>query len=406
MTGFESASKEREAHYPERGYNLVEIDMLKPPGEALTRIGHSLRLSDISIPQTTELTDYVVYDKHGDGYAREDVSEFPTSNDGGEIAELIEMIQSSGGREQRIALAQLAKTVENEPERGVDAIPVLTAELQTVDVELQAESLYILSRVAEEYPEQIRPVAGEVIPLLDQESNSGLLAETIEIIAAIAEYDPDAVVDAVPKLAVALQDGSAADPMVLTTLKRIADVYPDTVVPVTPELISYVEQGNDAHRTGAIAVLGMLSKEYPHIAEEMIPTATELLDAENYMLRANAAGLLADLSDEYPADVRASIPRAVELLDDDDEKVRYNATSILARVAKQYPEDVASAVPSLIDALDDEFEYSRANACWALGYLKAESALKAVEEREQSDSSEEVRHAADQAIQMIESGSE
>ena len=218
MTGFESASKEREAHYPERGYNLVEIDMLKPPGEALTRIGHSLRLSDISIPQTTELTDYVVYDKHGDGYAREDVSEFPTSNGGGEIAELIETIQyryftndvigQSGGREQRIALAQLAKTVENEPERGVDAIPVLTAELQTVDVELQAESLYILSRVAEEYPEQIRPVAGEVIPLLDQESNSGLLAETIEIIAAIAEYDPDAVVDAVPKLAIVLQDGS------------------------------------------------------------------------------------------------------------------------------------------------------------------------------------------------------
>ncbi len=405
MTGFDSAAEEREAHYPERGYSLVEIDMLKPPGEALTRIGHSLRLSGISIPQTTELTDYVVYNKHGDGYAREDVSDPPCGDSDGGIGELIESIQSGGGREQRIALARLAKTVEKEPERGLDAFPVLTAELQRVDVELQAESLHILSTVAEEYPEQIRPAAGEVIHLLDQESNSELIADTIEIIGAIAEYEPDAVVDAVPKLAIVLQDGSSADPMVLTTLKRIADAYPDAVVPVTPELISYVEQGNDAHRTGAIAVLGMLSKEYPHIAEETIPTATELLDAENYMLRANAAGLLADLSDEYPADLRSSIPRAVELLDDDDKKVRYNATSILARVAKQYPEDVESAVPSLIDAFDEEFEYSRANACWALGYLEADSALEAIEKREQNDSSEEVRHAADQAIQMIEQGS-
>jgi HEAT repeat protein len=122
------------------------------------------------------------------------------------------------------------------------------------------------------------------------------------------------------------------------------------------------------------------------------------------MLRANAAGLLADLSDEYPEKVRSSVPRAIELLDDDDEKVRYNATSILARVAKQYPEDVEPAIPSLIDTLDDDFEYSRGNACWALGYLEADVALDALKER-QTDSSEEVRSAANQAIQLIEKGS-
>lgn len=84
--------------------------------------------------------------------------------------------------------------------------------------------------------------------------------------------------------------------------------------------------------------------------------------------------------------------------------MRYNATSIFARVANQYPEDVEPAIPSLIDALDEDFEYARGNACWALGYLEAESALAALEELRESDSSEEVRYAAEQAVQMIEGG--
>jgi hypothetical protein len=403
--GFDSAEEERQAHYPDQGYNLVEMDLLKPPGEVLTRIGHSLRLSDITIPPTTDLTDYVVYDKDGNDYGRESVAEFPDSDDSEKVAELIESIQANEGRERRIALARLAKMVERDPECGVDAIPILTSELRAFEIELQAESLHILSTVAEEYPEQVTPAASEVIPLLDVGTDSGLITDAIQIVSAIAEHEPDAVVDAVPKLATILQEGSSAEPTVLTALKRIADVYPDAVVPVTPDLITYIEQGSDSNRIGAIAVLGTLSKEYPHIAEETIPTATELLDAENYMLRANAAGLLADLSDEYPAEVRASVPRVIDLLDDDDEKVRYNVTSILARVAKQYPEDVESGIPSLIDVLNEDFEYSRANACWALGYLQADEAIDALVERIESDSSEEVRHAANQAIQMIESDS-
>jgi HEAT repeat protein len=400
--GFDSAEEGREAHYPEQGYNLVEMDMMKPPGEVLTKIGHSLRLSELTIPPTTDLTDYVVYDTDGNDYGRESLSELPDSDDSEKVAELIETVQDGEDRERRVALARLAKTIEGDPECGLDTIPVLTSELGAFEIELQAESLHILSTVAEEYPEQVTPAASEVIPLLDVGIDSGILTDAVQIVSAIAEYEPDAVVDAVPKLATILQEDSPAEATVLTALKRIADVYPDAVVPVTPDLITYIEQGSDSNRIGAMAVLGTLSKEYPHVAEETIPTATELLDAANYMIRANAAGLLADLSDEYPAEIRASVPRVIELLDDDDEKVRYNATSILARVANQYPEDVEPAIPSLIDALDEDFEYARGNACWALGYLEAESALAALEELREIDSSEEVRYAAEQAVHMIE----
>jgi hypothetical protein len=403
--GFDSAAEEREAHYPERGYNLIEIDMMKPPGEALTKIGHSLRLSDITIPPTTDLTDYVVYDSNGDGYGREDVSKFPDGDDSETVAELIETVQATEGRDQRIATARLAKTVENDSESGIDAVPVLTSELSTFEVELQAESLYILSLVVEDHPEQVTPAADEVIAILDQDPDSELTTDAIDIMAAIAEHQPEAVVDAVPKLGTILQEGSSAKPTVLTALKRIANAYPDSVVPVTPQLITYIEQGSESHQMGALAVLGTLSKEYPHVAEDTISTVSELLDAEQYKLRANAAGLLADLSNEYPAKVRPSVSRVIELLDDDDEKVRYNATSILARVAKEYPENVEPAVPSLIEALAEDFAYSRANACWALGYLEVDTAVDALKERRETDPDEEVRKVAEQAIQMIKNGS-
>jgi hypothetical protein len=403
--GFDSAEEERRAQYPEQGYNLVELDLMKPAGEVLTKIGHSLRLSELTIPPTTEFTDYVVYDKNGNDYRRGSVSELLDGDNSEEVEESIESVQSEERRERRITLTRLTKTVERDPARGLDVIPILTSKLRAFEIELQAESLHILSMVAEEYPEQVTPTASEVIPLLDVGPDSDLITDTVQVVSAIAEHDPDAVVDAVPKLATLLRADSPAEPTVLTALKWIADVYPDAVVPVTPDLITYIQQVDDSNRIGAIAVLMTLLKEYPHLAEETIPTATELLNAENYMLRANAAGLLADLSDEYPSKVRTSVPRVIDLLSDDDEKARYNATSILARVAKQYPEVVEPAIPLLIDALDEDFEYSRGNACWALGYVEASQALGALEERRQTDSSEEVRKAAEQAIQLIEAES-
>ena len=141
--GFDSADEERRAHYPEQGYNLVEIDMMKPPGEALTKIGHSLRLSEITIPPTTNLTDYVVYDSNGDSYSRDEVSEFPDSDDSEGVTELIDSLQTEDGRTQRIALARLAKAVESVPEQGPGAVPILMSELQGFEIELQAESLSV-----------------------------------------------------------------------------------------------------------------------------------------------------------------------------------------------------------------------------------------------------------------------
>jgi HEAT repeat protein len=240
------------------------------------------------------------------------------------------------------------------------------------------------------------------VNFLDPNTDDRLHSSAVQFVANIAAHDPDAVVDAPPKLTALLQDDSPDADTILTALQRIAQTHPDAVVPTASELLTYVEEGDDVQRLGAFGVLGMIAKDYPNIAQKAIPTATELLTADHDKLRANAAGLLADLADEYPEQVRPAITQVIELLSDHDENAQYNATSILARVAKAHPEDVEPAIDDLIAVLDSDFEYTRSNACWALGYLRADSAVDALHRRLDQDPSEEVQHAAEWALHEIE----
>lgn len=391
-----------ESYFPETGYSLIKISYPESTYETVITDEQSLRLSGISVPDPTGHPYYFIYDSIGNQYTPEELGELPECDDSAETADVAKILQLDDQKQRRISLARFAESIEKEPQQGLDAVPILTSELDQLEIELQTEAIYILSKVADEYPEQITSATEEVIPLLNQNPYSGVVKIVIDIVAAVAKCDPEAVVDVVPTLAMLLQKESLPSLMILVSLKRIADEYPEAVVPITPDLISYTEQGGVANRTVAIAVLGVIAKEYPNLAKETVPTAIELLDAEHPMLRTNAAGLLADLSEEYPTETRPCVPRAIELLEDDDKKVRYNATSILSRIAKVHPEDVEPAIPALIEALEEDHDHSRVNASWALGYLEANEALDILKERSQDDTNEEVRYAANQAIQMIE----
>ena len=72
-TGFEAASDERQSMFPNDGYALVEIDMLKPPGKALTKLAEYESLEEVSMTPATDLTDYVVYDSEGHAYSHDDL---------------------------------------------------------------------------------------------------------------------------------------------------------------------------------------------------------------------------------------------------------------------------------------------------------------------------------------------
>lgn len=398
---YASGSEERKAHYPDSGYNKVEIDLGQPPGKALTKLRHRMKLSAITLYPATAFEDYVVYDCHGNGYAQETLDQPEADGDLPEADDLIEIAQSGETRERRVAMLQLAWRAKDNPSACLSIVPQLTALLQSGEPAIQAEALYVLALIAEEFPEQVTPAATEVIEFLTTESHRDVQNDAITFVKAVAEQNPNAVVDAVPKLGALLQGQPPDEEHAITALQHIGETHPDSVVPIAPQLVTYIEEGEEVHQVGALAVLGMLAKEYPNVAEETIPTASKFLDADNFKLRANATGLLADLADEYPDQVRSVVPQAIELLTHEDEKVRYNATSILARVAKAHPDEVQRGIDPLIDSLDDDFPYTRLNACWALGYLKAESGRDQLEELANHDPDDEVRNAAEYALSEI-----
>lgn len=396
-----SAKAEKEAIYPDEGYVLVEMDMLKPPGEVLTPLVTHLKLTELSISPTTDLTDHVVYDPEGNAYSRSSLQKAVEGPDAEQIETLHEHTRSGDKRTERHALFGFAEIATEQPDRCLDAIPLLTEKLEAPEPDICAMALEALATIAETHPDEASTAVEDILPFLDPAGDTRLHSDAIEFVTAIAEQDTGVVIDAAPKLTALLQDDTEATVRAIVALKRIAEAYPDAVVPAAPDLQTYVEDGDSPQRVGALAVLGMISKEYPDVAESVIPTAADLLGAGSKRLRANAAGLLADLADEYPDQVQSTVPEAIELLADKDEKARYNATSILARVAKKQQAAVEPAINPLIDVLEDEFPDTRANACWALGYLEAGRALDRLETIVESDPSEDVRNAASFAVSEV-----
>ena len=396
-------NKKREVS-PDTGYQLAEWDMLKPPAEQIGEASQWwLTLSEVSIPPSSEFTDWSVFDRYTNDYARQKFQELPEEPDPESVSKSITAIKQGDNEDVRIELVRIRRVAEQHPKACEPAISILVDKLQSADIEIQAEIIGILQEIADEEPELIHPAIEALGGFLITEIDDRIRGDAITVISRVADNDPSSVTDLVPKLEVLLKDTTGETGPILRILTRIAAAHPEAVLPIVPTLIEHVEDASRSHRTGAFSVLGQVSKAYPNVATDVIPTAHELLSADTGRLRANAAGLLADLADEYPEKVQPTVSDATALLNDEDEHARYNATSILARVAKHDTGSVEPATEALIDALTEDRPAARENACWALGYLGATTAEDALRSRAESDSNERVRQAASQALDKLDS---
>ena len=389
---------------PDTGYQLAEWDMLKPPTEQIGQTSRWwLTLSKVSIPASSEFTDWSVFDRYTNDYVSQKFQKLPEEPDPKSISKSITAIEEGDSEDVRIELVRVRRIAEQYPDACETAIPTLVDKLPSGDIEVQAEIIGIFQKLADEDPKLVHPAIDVLAGFLATEIDDRLRRGTIIVISRVADNDPSAVTDLVPKLEVLLIDSTGETDTTLRILTRIAAAYPEVVLPIVPTLIEHVENASHSHRFGALAALGQVSKAYPNVAMEVIPTAHNLLSVDTDRLRANAAGLLADLADEYPEKVEPTVPDAIELLSDKNDRARYNATSILARVAKHNPESVEIATEALIDALSENQAAARENACWALGYLGATTAKDPLSSLAVSDSNERVRHAASQALDNLDS---
>ena len=387
---------------PDSGYQLAEWDLFKPPTEQVGRTSQWwLTLSDVSVPSSSEFTDWSVFDRYTNDYATPRFLELPEEPEPESVLKAVNVIEEGDEKDLRIELVRIRRVAEQHPDACEPAVPILVDKLSSADIEEQAEILGVFRELAFEAPELVQPAIEVLGGFLNTETDDQLRKSAILVIIRVTVNEPSSVTDLIPKLEVLLKDTTGETNSILLILIRIAKVHPEAVLPIIPNLIEYVNDASHAYRVGAVAVLGHISKAYPNVAIEVIPTAHELLSADNNRLRANAAGLLADLAGEYPEKVRPAVPDAIDLLSDEDSQVRYNATSILARVADHDPEAVELGTEALIDALTEEQPAARENACWALGYLRATTAKEKLATIAESDPNERVRKTASWALDKL-----
>jgi len=323
---------------PETGYQLVEWDLMKPPTEQIMKRSQWwLTLSDVSVPQQTEFTDWSVFDRYTNDYVRPEFQDLPDIPDPESIPDAIQAIEDGDEDEKRIALVRLKRIAERHSEACEPAVPSLSKILPGSDLAVQAEITGIFDALAADNHACVTPAVDMLGDLLTHDTDDQVLKNTLSVIKSIADEDASAVTDLVPRCEVLLKDETRETIRILLILEKVADEHPETILPIVPTLITYTTDVSNGNRVGALSVLGRVSKAYPHVATDIIPTAHELLSADNNQLRANAAGILADQAEEYPDEVRPTVPDVIELLNDVDEYVRYNATSILARTSGPAP---------------------------------------------------------------------
>lgn len=389
---------------PAVGYQVIEWDLLKPPGERAKPLTHTqqLKLSAVTLQTDQELTEYSLVDRDGNTYSQQDLNAIPETPDPTRIDDVISTVAESPGKQQRTALAHLAAIAANAPEACNAAVEPLVEMIPDGPPAVQGEILGILTEIATSTPEITRPAVDPALELTDDSTHPLVRDEALSFLVVIAEHDPATVTDGVSQIATALRDDAVASEPPAHILAAVSRSHPDVLIDVVPKLELFLETEPGTAHIWALAAIGRLSKSHANIATEVIPTAARFLTADNKALRSNGAGVLADLADEYPDEVKPWVSDAIELLTDADELVRCNATSIVTRIAKDDPAMVRSATDQLMAVLDDDPVDTRLNACWALNYTDATQALPELREIAATDPDENVRSVAQLAIKELE----
>lgn len=417
----EKVNQQLQKAYPDVGYQHVEWDLIKPPEERILPLSYTnrLKLSEMSPRKDSELTEYSLYDSEGRPYSEKDFEKISADTGPEGLDGILEDVTGEDSKTTRIALARLATVAAEQPNTVSDACPVLEDKLSGTPPAVQAETLGILTAVAEANPSTVEHILPTVHEFLTQETYPGLRSESARLLKAIAGQEPDMVLDALPEVADQLIDEKTDSSPFAAVLNRVAKEYPGEVLPYVPKLETHLQESDESSLIPALSAVGHVANEYPNVAREVIPIAGELLDEEDdfnnsfslakgllgnqeHMLRANAAAALADLAEYYPSDVRQFATDLIDILDDEDEKVRHNASLALSRTAVEHPEDIPAAVDDLLELLDDDLPGTRINACRALERGEISEATQALKKVAETDTDGEVRAAAEQALARIE----
>jgi hypothetical protein len=222
------------------------------------------------------------------------------SNDSEAVAELhgdvVSRIDIEDDEVTRAATGCCVELAQYDPEVLLGDVPVFGSLLQSDDETVCRNSVYVLTCVAEEYPEEVLPAVQDVISTLEDGDPDGSKSS---LIGKVSRHYPGATVDAVPALRGLLHKD--------TDLKTTAN---------------------------AVGALADIAAEYPDVVVEhgCVESGSELLDHDDETVRYNTCGLLEEVSKGKPEAIQPVVPKLLERLEDDHEGVRVKTIYVLGEV--------------------------------------------------------------------------
>lgn len=404
LSAREKAKRETERNRPDVGYYLIKRDTFKEPWRQETALTskHSLRLSEMSVPDDSSIIKHHIRDEKSNTYddeLRGDTEESATEL----TSDLKESLEREDEENIRINLAKLAKAAEEDPSLCADAVEVVITAVENGSQPVQSEALGILQEIASVKPKKLSGVVAQTTELLGQDIHPKLTAQAFKLLTVLIPHYPEETSQSVPILISLLRDDDLSDEPIARALVAVIKKKPGALTSVVPELGSYLNS-NDRSKAAekhALVALGQTAKEYPGPVSEITPRLVDLLSSQHQEIRVNAAGVLADVAEAHPTAVEPAIPDIMNLLTNDDAKGQHNAMSVVTRLARVDPDSVQPASGKFIELLGADDVETRLDACAALNSMNAKSALPTLKQLRANDPEKEVREAAKQAIEEI-----
>ncbi|WP_435348524.1 HEAT repeat domain-containing protein [Haloarchaeobius sp. HRN-SO-5] len=243
--------------------------------------------------------------------------------------ELVPYLDSNNVTARREATRCIAAVAEEWPADAVDAVPGLATVVED-DADGLKYALYALSRVAREYPEEVKPVAETLAESILDES----LSDSVRLNATSA-------------------------------LGQVVDEYPGVAVDIVDDVVPLFDADDHKLRNNAIALLADVAVVHTDVVEPYADEIAALLTADDDYTRINASGTLSRVAEDFPASVEHAIPTFLDLLSDDEPLVRENACWALGHL--RAPEATANLKER---ARQDETVEVRTRAAWALARIE------------------------------------
>lgn len=189
---------------------------------------------------------------------------------------------------------------------------------------------------------------------------------------AIATARPEAVTDAVDRLADRLDDTAEIRRECVGALREVSGTAPQTVVSAVSALVDRLEDSNETVRTDAAGTLASVAVERPIAITDAVRPLARRLETDVEPVRSHGVAAIAAVADAQPDTVEPVVTELAAVADADDETVRLDAVRAIAAVAASSPDAIRPVVPALADRVDDPHEPVRRPAADALAALARE----------------------------------